>query len=78
MVIAADNFGKYKTVCQDISIVVLLIAAGFGEFASMNEGVRLTSEILNYIGLGFFALAVLLTVISGVNYIVKNIQVLKQ
>ncbi len=44
----------------------------------MNEGVRLTSEILNYIGLGFFALAVLLTVISGVNYIVKNIQVLKQ
>ena len=74
----AAGAGKYKTVCQDISIVVLLIAAGFGEFASMNEGVRLTSEILNYIGLGFFALAVLLTVISGVNYIVKNIQVLKQ
>lgn len=78
IVIAADIFGKYKTVCQDIAIVVLLIAAGFGEFAAYNDGVRMTGEILNYIGLGFFALAVILTAVSGINYIVKNIQVLKQ
>lgn len=78
IVIAADVFGKYKTVCQDISIVVLLVAAGLVEFAKYSETVRFIGEILNYAGLAFFAIAVLLTVISGINYIVKNIKVLKQ
>ncbi len=78
IVIAADVFGKYKTVCQDISIVVLLVAAGLVEFAKYSETVGFIGEILNYAGLAFFAIAVLLTVISGINYIVKNIQVLKQ
>ncbi len=73
IVIAADMIGKYKTVTQMISLIVLLIAAGLSEFL----GVHLAVLIINYVGLGFFALATLLTVISGVNYIVKNIQVLK-
>jgi hypothetical protein len=51
----------------------VLISAGFGEvFADY-----LFVTILNYVGLGLFALATILTVISGVNYIIKNIQVLK-
>jgi len=72
-VIAADIFGKYKTTCQDISIVVLLIGAGVSELTDHLAGV-----IINYIGLAFFALAVVLTVISGVNYLVKNKEVLKK
>ncbi len=72
-VIAADIFGKYKTTCQDISIVVLLIGAGVSELTDHLAGV-----IINYIGLAFFALAVILTVISGVNYLVKNKEVLKK
>ncbi len=71
MVIAADIFGKYKTTCQDISIVVLIIGAGVGELTDHLAGV-----IVNYIGLAFFALAVILTVISGINYLVKNREVL--
>ena len=71
MVIAADIFGKYKTVCQDISIVVLIIGAGVAELTDHLAGV-----IINYIGLAFFALAVILTVISGINYLVKNREVL--
>ena len=74
IVIAADKIGKYKTVTQMISLIVLLVAAGLTEFL----GGHLAVLIINYVGLGFFALATLLTVISGVNYIVKNIQVLKQ
>lgn len=70
-VIAADIFGKYKTVCQDISIVVLIIGAGVTELTD-----HITGTIINYVGLAFFALAVLLTVISGVNYLVKNREVL--
>lgn len=73
IVIAADIFGKYKTVTQDIAVVVLLIGAGVCELTT-----HLAGEIINYIGLAFFALSVLLTVISGVNYIAKNIEVLKK
>lgn len=73
IVIAADIIGKYKTVTQMISLIVLLVAAGLYEFL----GGHLAVLIINYVGLGFFALATLLTVISGINYIVKNIQVLK-
>ena len=72
-VIAADIFGKYKTVTQDVAVVVLLIGEAVRELTAHSAGL-----IINYIGLCFFALSVLLTVISGINYIVKNIEVLKQ
>lgn len=71
-VIAADNIGKYKTVTQDICVVVLLIGEGVQELTS-----HLAGKIVNYTGLVLFALAVFLTVISGINYIVKNKAVLK-
>lgn len=73
IVIAADIIGKYKTVTQMVSLILLLVSAGLSEFL----GGHLAVLIINYIGLGFFALATLLTVISGINYVVKNIQVLK-
>lgn len=73
IVIAADKIGKYKTVTQLISLLVLLAAGGLYEFLQDHLAVK----IVDYVGLGFFALATLLTVISGINYVVKNIQVLK-
>ena len=73
-VIAADIFGKYKTVFQDISVVLIIFGAGLWEIF----GRHLAVDITNYIWMGFFGIAVILTVISGINYIVKNIQVLKQ
>ncbi|MDE7329862.1 MAG: CDP-diacylglycerol--glycerol-3-phosphate 3-phosphatidyltransferase [Clostridia bacterium] len=73
MVIAADIFGKYKTVFQDVAVVVLLIGACVGEFTD-----HITVEIINYVGLACFAISVVLTIISGVNYLVKNIEVLKR
>ena len=76
MVIAADIVGKYKTTCQDISIVVLLMGAGVSELANDIAEVQLAGDIINYIGLAFFALAVILTVVSGINYLVKNREVL--
>lgn len=73
IVIAADKIGKYKTVTQLISLLVLLAAGGLFEFFQDHLAVR----IIDYVGLGFFALATILTVISGINYVAKNIQVLK-
>lgn len=73
IVIAADIFGKYKTVTQDFAVGILLIGAGVCELTE-----HLIGTVINGIGLAFFALSVLLTVLSGVNYIVKNIEVLKK
>jgi phosphatidylglycerophosphate synthase len=73
IVIAADKIGKYKTATQDFSIVILLVFVGFLEIF----GNTIAVQVLNYIGLALFALATILTIISGINYIVKNKQVLK-
>lgn len=70
IVLAADKTGKIKTVCQDVSIVVLLLSFDF----------PLTSgkvSVLNTIGLCFLGLAVVMTIVSGLNYILKNKRVLK-
>lgn len=73
IVIAADKIGKFKTVAQDISIIMLLLFGGFYEIFGDAVGV----QVVNYIGLIMLAAAAILTVISGINYIVKNISVLK-
>ena len=73
MVIAAYVVGKYKTVFQDVAIVVLLIGAGVGEFTQ-----HIAVVIINHIGLAAFAISVILTIVSGINYIVTNIEVLKK
>lgn len=74
IVIAADKIGKLKTVSQMVSLILLLAAAGF--YGLFPEAVAV--KVINYVGLGFFALATLLTVVSGANYIIKNIEVLKR
>lgn len=58
--IAASMWGKAKTTSQMIALVCLLLDV----------------ESLNNIGIYIFYIAVILTVISGVDYIVKNKQVL--
>ena len=80
IVIAADIIGKYKTVMQDIAVIVIIIGAGFAELVPtvVNTAFTMCSKIINYVGLGCFAISVILTIISGINYIVKNIEVLKK
>ena len=58
--IAASKWGKLKTTSQMISLVLLL----------------LNNTSLNKIGVYVFYIAVLLTIISGFDYIVKNKEVL--
>ncbi len=58
--IAASMWGKAKTTSQMISLVLLL----------------LHNDVLNKFGIYVFYLAVILTVISGLDYIIKNKKVL--
>ena len=68
IVMAADMLGKYKTTFQDISIFVLIFAADIAGGAGV---------FLFWLGFGLFMVATVLTVWSGISYVVKNKQVLK-
>jgi CDP-diacylglycerol--glycerol-3-phosphate 3-phosphatidyltransferase len=68
VVLAADMLGKLKTNAQDYCVVALIASASFAGTAQ---------QVISVIGLVLFAAAVILTVISGVSYIVKNPAVLK-
>ena len=71
LVLAADKVGKVKTFFQDTAIAVLLVAAQ-GFCANMSVcPITLVGQIL-------LGIAVVLTIVSGINYIVKNRQVLKE
>ena len=65
-VMAADKIGKVKTTFQDVSLVALLLSLQFAEV-----------KWLNYTGNALLLVATVLTIVSGVHYIVKNRAVLK-
>ena len=67
IVLAADKIGKAKTFVTDFAIVFLLVGLDL---------CCLAQKIVLIFGLALFVISVILTVVSGVNYIVKNKQVL--
>lgn len=69
VVMAADWFGKVKTFVQDVSLPGLFILSYFYTSGVVAGTWLFAFEILNWVLLGA---AVLLTIISGVNYLVKN------
>lgn len=64
IVIAASYWGKFKTVFQMLMIIVLILDI-------QNVGFQVLGVILTYV-------ALILTVVSLIDYIVKNKQVLKE
>lgn len=68
LVMAADKLGKYKTTFQDVSLVVLLVGVDLQGKAQL---------VVAGIGLVLFGIATVLTVWSGISYVVKNKAVLK-
>ena len=71
LVLAADKVGKVKTTFQDISITMLLVGADF-------FGLTTVSKVFCGIGLAALAIATVLTIWSGLSYIVKNKAVFKE
>lgn len=74
LVLAADGLGKIKTVLQDVAVALLLVSMPFILSA---DAMKTAGEIIAYLGLACFALCTVLTVVSGVNYLIKNKEVLK-
>jgi CDP-diacylglycerol--glycerol-3-phosphate 3-phosphatidyltransferase len=63
VILAADWWGKIKAVVTDFAIPLLFISS--------------YSKIIYYFSFSLFVLAVILTIISGTNYIIKNKKVFK-
>ena len=70
LVIAADKLGKVKTTCQDAAIAFLLVGLSFSDGTA--------GQVIGFIGLVFFFACTVLTVWSGINYIVRNKGVLTE
>lgn len=71
VVLAADKLGKIKTVLQMIALILLL---PFPDIAALHSA---TGEVILYIGFAVLALATVMTIVSGIHYIAKNKEVLK-
>ena len=76
VVMAADKLGKFKTIFQDVAIFVIILAGGINELLPL-KSVGTWDMYVLVGGLGLFAVATILTVWSGVSYVVKNKKVLK-
>lgn len=74
-VIAASWWGKIKTVIQMIAIILLLLKASiiqFAPLANIIEGSTILVWIVNSLSIYMFWLCVIITLISGIDYFVKN------
>lgn len=72
IVLAADMLGKIKTTVQMLALLALLPVSDIWYW--QNYG----GTLVYYIGFSLLALATVLTVVSGVHYIVKNKRVLEE
>ena len=68
--LAADKLGKVKTIFLNIAIPTLVIDKQFEQYATFNA-------VWKWIGCSIFLVAFVLTVVSGVNYLVKNKDIIK-
>ena len=71
IVLAAEMTGKIKTFFTDVTIIVLLLT---GDLLTIAPSVGM---IFDYIGLACFGVSVILTIISGCSYLIKNKEVFK-
>ncbi len=73
-VLAADIWGKAKTMVQMIAIPICMLIPFLAVVASSVGWLILTVKIIGWVTIGA---ATVLTIISGVNYMVKNINCFK-
>lgn len=79
IVVQANIFGKIKTVMQDVSLPLLIVLnfAKIYKFMSYRPDV-LWSDVLWFVAVAVFCLTVIMTIVSGVIYLVQNRGVFKQ
>ncbi len=74
-IMAADKWGKVKTIFQDIALPALFLLSLIYQYSWFSQIFVFVYEIICYVLIG---IATLLTIISGLNYLIKNWKVLKE
>lgn len=73
IVIAASKWGKAKTVTQIVAIIFGLVNLNYNQNTSiLTNIITIKSSTLMYITNFMMAMAIIITIISGVDYFVKN------
>ena len=72
LILAADKWGKYKAFLQDLAIPAFMLLNFLSQYNYISG---ISFEIVFWICWGLMIVAVLLTIISGINYFVKNREV---
>ena len=74
-VIAASWYGKLKTVTQMIAIILLLLKVVINDIASLStfvKGISALDIFFKYVPEVALVLAVIATIVSGIDYFIKN------
>lgn len=77
IVIAADKWGKWKTVSQMAAIVALMLCVCAENYKWVSPSTNL-SAVFAVIAMSVLGISVLMTIISGINYCVANKNVFKE
>ncbi|WP_055667801.1 CDP-diacylglycerol--glycerol-3-phosphate 3-phosphatidyltransferase [Desnuesiella massiliensis] len=80
VVIAASWWGKLKTVIQIIAIILLLLKFNIqsqNELTNIISNTTLLNNLFNFLPELFLYLAVIITIISGIDYFIKNRNAIK-
>ena len=75
VVVQANIFGKIKTVLQDITLPIIMLMRYLAALVRMNMAtpeILKATDIIGIIGLVLFGIMVLVTLLSGVIYLVQN------
>lgn len=75
IVMAADKFGKIKMITQVIALPMLFVLSYLIYNVGIDGTALIVCQVIAYV---FIGLATLFTVLSGINYLVKNRQVFKE
>lgn len=69
VIMAADNWGKYKAFMQDLALPAFMLLSFFNQYSILSEAELFAFEYICFV---LIITATLLTIISGINYFVKN------
>jgi len=75
VIISADKWGKLKTFLQDIAISVLLAYSAILALSASVAVPALLIDLFMWVGYIIIGLATVVSIISGINYCIKNRQV---
>ncbi len=77
-VVAANIYGKLKTIFQILSVIFILVELYLTRFGVLVSRGYLLVDIIHFISYIMFYVCVVLTVLSGIDYIIKNLKSLKE